>query len=232
MRFIKPPTISLSEVIKMAKNKSNVSVPEAYFSARRHPRLELTSLILIGIGAGGFALFYVMFYWFFAYICIGIAAVGITLYFISTAHSGKDADYDDHLQRLLSIKNVHRDGEDVIEQYDLSAEHVKVGKDKKVRSSVYSIAVFTFKKDSFTLDWTQIDLMASSEYEVAATEKHLSLPRGTKCEVVELEIPAKPRAIKGAHIVFCDSEGNELRIPATAFSCDTDEIAKKISEKR
>jgi hypothetical protein len=50
--------------------------------------------------------------------------------------------------------------------------------------------------------------------------------------VEEFEIPAKPRAMKGAYIVITDENGEELRIPATAFSCDTDEIAKRISEKR
>jgi hypothetical protein len=215
----------------MAKNNETTSIPVTYFNKQRHPKLELFFMILIGIGVGGFALFYMMFYWWFAYICIGIAAIGITGYFILNAHTSKDADYDEYLKRLLDIKNIHKDGE-VIENYDLGAEHIKVGHDKKVRSSVYSIAIFNFKKDTFTLDWTLIDIMASNEYEVATTEKHLTLPRGTKCEVAEIEIPAKPRPIKGAYIVFSDENGEELRIPATAFSCDTDEIAKRISEKR
>lgn len=215
----------------MAKNNESTSIPVNYFNKQRHPKLELTFMILIGIGVAGFAIFYVMFFWLFAYICVGIAAVGITGYFILNAHISKDADYDDYLKRLLDIKNIHKDGE-VIESYDLTAEHVKVGRDKKARSSAYSIAVFNFKKDTFTLDWTLIDIMESNVYEVAATEKHLTLPRGTKCEVMEVEIPAQPRPIKGAYIVFSDENGEELRIPATAFSCDTDEIAKRISEKR
>ena len=214
----------------MAKNNESTSIPVNYFNKQRHPKLELTFMILIGIGVAGFAIFY-MFFWLFAYICVGIAAVGITGYFILNAHISKDADYDDYLKRLLDIKNIHKDGE-VIESYDLTAEHVKVGRDKKARSSAYSIAVFNFKKETFTLDWTLIDIMESNVYEVAATEKHLTLPRGTKCEVVEVEIPAQPRPIKGAYIVFSDENGEELRIPATAFSCDTDEIAKRISEKR
>jgi hypothetical protein len=215
----------------MAKNNENTSIPVNYFNKQRHPKLELLFMILIGIGVAGFAIFYITFFWLFAYICVGIAAVGITGYFVLNAHSCKDSDYDDYLKRLLDIKNIHKDGE-VIESYDLGAEHAKMGKDKKSRSSIYSIAVFNFKRETFTLDWTLIDIMASNEYEVATTEKHLTLPRGTKCAVEEFEIPAKPRAMKGAYIVITDENGEELRIPATAFSCDTDEIAKRISEKR
>lgn len=216
----------------MAKNNENTNIAFSYFNTKRHPKLELTSLILSGVGVGGFAIFYVTFFWLFAYICVGIAAIGITMYFITTSRSVKDADYDDYLQSLLNTKNIRREGDDIIEKYDLGSENVKVGKDKNARSDKYSIAVFNFKKDTFTLDWTLVDVMASTMFDVATVEKHLTLPRGIKYEVVEFEIPAKPRTIKGAHIVFCDNDGNELRIPATPFSCDTDEVARKISEKR
>ena len=216
----------------MNTKTDKVNIPEAYFTAARHPKLEMTFLVLSIIGAAGFAIFYLAFLWYFAYICVGIAAIGITGYFITTSRAVKDADYDDFHQKIINALDRRFEGEYVIEKYDLGVPQVKVGKDKQARSSSYSIAVFNFKKESFTLDWTLVDLAASTEFEVVRTEKHVELPRGIKCDVSEFEIEAKPRAAKGAYIVFCDKNGEELRIPATAFSCDTDEITRKISEKR
>lgn len=214
----------------MAKN--NLNTATRYFTQPNRDKLE--SVLFAGgiIGMIGFLVGWLTYYWWYSMIGCYIGGSCIIAYIFLTSKKVKDDGYDSHVREFIEKNSLEPKSIYKLKLFDCRRGYVKLGKDRKPRSSIYCISEFDFGRDTFTLKVKEIDFCATPEGAPQIAERNYTLPIGTKTAIEEVEIEA-PEGKKKAHfLVLTPEDCAPVRIPADPNSCDTDEIIEKIKRKR
>ena len=214
----------------MAKN--NLNTATRYFTQPNREKLE--SVLFAGgvVGMLVFLVGWLTYYWWFSMIGCYIGGSCIIAYIFLTSKKVKDDGYDSHVREFIE-KNSHEPKSACnLKLYDCRRGYVKLGKDRKLRSSIYCISEFDFGRESFTLKVKEIDFCASPEGAPQVTERSYILPIGTKTAVEDIEIEAPEGKKTVQLLVLTPDDSTSVKIPADSNSCDTDEIVEKIKRRR
>ncbi|MBQ4141672.1 MAG: hypothetical protein IJD70_10070 [Clostridia bacterium] len=213
----------------MAKNKQNI--PTLYFTQKSRDKLEGALFAGGVIGMAAFIIFYLMLYWYYSMIGLYVGGSCIITYIIITAKKVKDDGYDAHVKEFIEKNSLEPRSQYRLKLYDAARGYVKIGKDRKLRSSFYCISEFEFIRDKFDLTLTEIDFCESGDSAPKVTQRHYSLPVGTAHTLEETIIEA-PEGTRSVHHLIILPEGETpIKLPVDSNSCDTDEIIKKIKKR-
>ncbi len=212
--------------------KTNINPATRYFTQKNRDKLE--SVLFAGgvVGIIVCVVGWLTYYWWYAGIGLYIGGSSILAYIILTNKKVKDDGYDAHVREFIEKNALEPKSNYKLKIFDAERGYVKLGKDRKLRSSVYCISEFDFGRENFTLKVTELDFCANSEGAPQIKEKSYTLPLGTPTAIEEVMIEA-PEGKKAAHyLIITPEDGARIRIPADTTSCDTDEIIEKIKRKR
>ncbi len=213
----------------MAKKNQNTAT--TYFTQKERPKLEGTLLALGVIGMAECFICYLIDYWWYGAIGLYIGGSAIIAYIILTAKKVTDDTYDAHVNEFIEKNLLLPTAKHYERLYDCERGHIKLGRDRKLRSSVYCISEFEFKRETCDLTLTEIDFCASEEGAPIFTQKKHSFPVGTEFSIVESEITVSETKRKLTHLKL-NTEHESIKLPIDPNSCDTDEIIAKIRGKR
>ncbi len=214
----------------MAKNNQNL--PTRYFTQKNRDKLE--GVLFAGgvIGMVTFLIFYLTLDWYYSMIGLYLGGSCIIAYIFITAKKVRDDGYDAHVKEFIEKNSLEPKSNYRLKLYDGERGYVKIGKDRKLRSSVYCISEFVFIRDSFDLTLTEIDFCESSDGAPKVTGRKYSLPVGTpyKLEETTVETPEGKRNIQ--YLILLPEDSSPIKFPADSTSCDTDEIITRIKLRR
>ncbi|MBE6642777.1 MAG: hypothetical protein E7615_03915 [Ruminococcaceae bacterium] len=204
------------------KNKKTMT--EAYLTQKETPILDAVFVILTAVGVVLTAS------WLFLYIGIGFLGLpilivgGLGLVMLRTSKT-TDEDFDAEVKRVLKINGVEENDSTLKEFIVGKSDHIKRGKDKKIRTAYYCVTVFEFKKESCKVKKHVVDLFAES---VSCFEYLISL--GKQCKINEREYTT---AIGTVSRSFLEVEGeSELVIPVNVNVYDTEAVVNRLKHKR
>ncbi len=215
--------------MKQIKTAQNTAT--AYFTQKERPKLEGTLFTLGVIGMIVCFIGYFTYYWWYGSIGLNIGGSCIIAYIIITAKKVKDDTYDAHVNEFIEKNSLLPAVKCYERLYDCERGHVKLGRDRKLRSSICCISEFEFKRETCDLTLTEIDFCASEEGAPIFTQKKYSFPVGTEFSIVESEITVSETKRKLTHLKL-NTEHESIKLPIDPNSCDTDEIIAKIRGKR
>jgi hypothetical protein len=156
----------------------------------------------------------------------------ILTYIILTSKKVKDEGYDAHVREFVEKNSLEPKSNYKLKLFDGERGYVKLGKDRKIRSSVYCISEFDFGRENFTMKVREIDFCATADGAPQVKERSYTLPIGTPTSLEEVMIEA-PEGKKAVHYLILAPEDSAcIRIPADTTSCDTDEIIEKIKRRK
>ena len=118
----------------MAKNKQNI--PTLYFTQKSRDKLEGALFAGGVIGMAAFIIFYLMLYWYYSMIGLYVGGSCIITYIIITAKKVKDDGYDAHVKEFIEKNSLEPRSQYRLKLYDAARGYVKIGKDRKLRSSL------------------------------------------------------------------------------------------------
>jgi len=214
----------------MAKNNQNI--PTRYFTQKNRDKLEGTLFGFGVLGMAAFVIFYLMIYWYYSMIGLYIGASCIIAYIVITSKKVKDDGYDAHIKEYIEKNKLTPKSKYSIMIYDADRGYVKIGKDRKLRSSFYCIAEFEFLKDNFELKLTEIDFCESGDGAPKVVTKNYSLPIGIPYSLEEQTVET-PQGNKNTHFLLMHPDENtRIKLPVDMSSCDADEIISKIKGRR
>ncbi len=214
----------------MAKNNQNTAT--RYFTQKNRDKLESVLFAGGAIGLIVCVVGWLTYYWWYAALGLYVGGSCILAYILLTNKKVKDDGYDSHVREFVEKNALVPKSSNKLMIFDGERGYVKLGKDRKIRSSVYCISEFDFIRDSFTLKLTEIDFCATSDGAPSVRERCFTLPIGAPTELVEVLIEA-PEGKKAVHyLVIKPEEGSHIKIPADATNCDTDEIIAKIKRRK
>ncbi len=214
----------------MEKLKTNTAT--RYFTQKNRDKLE--SVLFAGgvVGIIVCIVGWLTYYWWYAGIGLYIGGSCILAYIILTNKKVKDDVYDAHIREFIEKSSLTPKSSNSLKLFDWERGYVKLGKDRKLRSSVYCISEFDFGRESFTLKLTEVDLCATSDGAPQVKERSYSLPIGTSTSLEEVIIEASEGKKAVQYLVISPEDGARIRIPADTASCDTDEIIEKIKRRK
>lgn len=214
----------------MAKNNQNI--PTRYFTQKNRDKLEGALFGGGVLGMAAFVIFYLMIIWYYSMIGLYIGASCIIAYIVITSKKVKDDGYDSHVKEYIEKNSLTPKSKYSIMIYDADRGYVKIGKDRKLRSSFYSIAEFEFIKDKFDLKLTEIDFCESGNGTPKVVSKNYSLPIGTTYSLEENTVETPQGNRKTHYLILRPDEDTRIKLPIDTSSCDADEIISKIKGRR
>lgn len=214
----------------MAKIKLNTAT--RYFTQKNRDKLESVLFAGGAIGMIVCLVGWLTYYWWYAGIGLYLGGSCILAYIILTSKKVKDDAYDAHIREFIEKNALTPRSSYYLKLFDGERGYVKLGKDRKIRSSVYCISEFDFGRDSFTLKQTEIDFCATTDSAPQVKERSYSLPIGTPTSLEEVTIEAPEGQKTVQYLIISPEDGARIRIPADTTSCDTDEIIEKIKRRR
>lgn len=214
----------------MAKTKQNV--PTRYFTQKNRDKLEG---ILFGggiLGMAAFIIFYLLIFWYYSMIGLYVGGSCIIAYIAITSKKVKDDGYDSHVKEYIAKNSLAPKAAHSIMLYDAGRGYAKLGKDRKLRSSFYTIAEFEFGRESFSLSLTEIDFCDSGDGAPKVTKKNYSLPVGTPYAIEDFIVETAEGTKTMQYLVLSPEDSAPIKLPIDSHSCDSDEIVSKIKERR
>ena len=214
----------------MAKNSINTAT--RYFTQKNRDKLE--SVLFAGgvVGIIVCIVGWLTYYWYYSMIGLYVGGSCILTYIILTSKKVKDEGYDAHVREFIEKNSLEPKSSYKLKLFDGERGYVKLGKDRKIRSSVYCISEFDFGREEFSLKVSEIDFCASAEGAPQVKERSYTLPLGTPTSVEEVTVDAPEGKKAVQYLVISPEDGARIRIPADITSCDTDEIIEKIKRRR
>ena len=204
------------------KNKKTTT--EAYLTQKETPVLDALFLGLTAVGAIMIAL------WIFLYIGIGflgfpIVIVGGLGLLILRSSKISDEDFDSEVKRVLKVNGIEENDSTLKEYVVGKSDHIKRGKDKKIRTAYYCVTVFEFKKENCKIKKHVVDLFDES---VSGFEYLISL--GKSCKITEKEYSTAIGAVSRS---FLEVDGeNDIVIPVNVNVYDTEAVVNRLKHKR
>ena len=199
----------------------NKKVTESYFTAKDTGKIEAGCMAAVVVGT------ILVLLWTFFY--VGIGFLGLPLLIVGGAgvlfiRSAKvtDEDFEEELKRVLDIYYVTENDMTLKEYVIGKCDTIKRGKDKRVRTPYYSVAVFDFKNDVCTLKKYDVDIFAEK-----VNEKEYKISVGTPCEITEKTYNTAIGDITSHYLVFKGME--DVVIPVNMNVYDTEAVIKRMS---
>lgn len=132
----------------------------------------------------------------------------------------KDKEFDEYMDDLKERNIVIYPNEKpdfICEVYDLNMTPVKVGRDQKVRSNIYSFTTFKLEEKACQLEIYKVDALKKE-----VSHDVYTLPYSCKCEIVKGESKIPKRAM--SYLII--KGDTEFKIPAKNDSYDLEEFIK------
>lgn len=216
----------------MAKKKNHQNLPTVYFTQKNRDKLE--GILFAGgiVGMIAFLICYLTYYWYYSMIGLYIGGSCIIAYIVITAQKVKDDAYDSHIKDFIEKNSIETKASHRLKLFDGERGYVKLGKDRKLRSSFYCISEFNFIRDSFELTLTEIDLCFTADGAPNVKQRKFTLPIGVpfKIEESEVETPEGKKALH--HLIITPEDASPIKLPVDTTSCDTDEIIEKMKRRK
>lgn len=216
----------------MAKTKSTQNIPTKYFTQKNRDKLEG---VLFGggvLGMAAFVIFYLLIYWYYSMIGLYLGGSCIIAYIAITAKKVKDDGYDAHVKEFIAKNSLTPKAKHSLSLYDSGRGYVKIGKDRKLRSSFYCISEFEFGREKFDLSITEIDFCESGDGAPKVTKKQYALPIGIPYTVEDFEVETAEGNKNMQYLVLTPEDSMPIKLPIDSTSCDSDEIISKIKGRR
>ncbi len=202
----------------------NKKTTEAYLTQKENPILDAVFMGMVVIGVVLVAL------WTFFY--IGIGFFGLPMLIIGGAgvillRSSKitDEDFDTEVKRMMLVNNIEENDSTLKEYIVGKSEHIKLGKDKKIRTAYYCVTVFSFKNEMCSVKKYVIDIFAGS-----VSKFEYSLPVGCECNVTEKVYQTGIGEITRSFLGVVGEP--EINIPVNPNVYDTEAVIKSLTHKR
>lgn len=214
----------------MARNNQNL--PTRYFTQKNRDKLE--GVLFAGgvVGMIVFIIGWLTYYWYYSMIGCYVGGSCIIAYIAITAKKIKDDGYDTHIKEFIEKNSLEPKSNYKLKLFDAGRGYVKIGKDRKIRSSFYCISEFEFVRDQFNLTLTEIDFCITADGAPEVKQRKYTLPVGTpyKIEETTVEAPEGKRNIQ--YLILMPEDASPIKLPADTTSCDTDEIVEKIKRRK
>ena len=202
----------------------NKKTTEAYLTQKENPILDAVFMGMVVVGVILIAL------WTFFY--IGIGFLGLPMLLVGGAgvlllRSSKitDEDFDAEVKKILLENNVEENDSTLKEYIVGKSEHIKLGKDKKIRTAYYCVTVFSFKNEVCSVKKCVVDIFAGS-----VSQYDYSLNVGCKCNVTEKTYQTGIGEVSRS---FLEVVGEpEINIPVNTKVYDTEAVIKRLTFKR
>lgn len=212
----------------MAKEKIKLNIPTRYFTQKNRDKLEA---ILFGggvVGMAAFILFYLLLFWYYSMIGLYLGGSCIIAYIALTSKKIKDDAYESHVKEFIEKSKLAPTARHSLCLYDAGGGYAKLGRDRKLRSSIYCISEFAFGREKFELTLTEIDFCSTPDGEPSVTKNNYSLPIGVAHSVEDLTVTTAEGSKNMQYLVLSPEDGAAIRLPIDSTSCDSDEIVSKI----
>lgn len=200
-------------------------ITEVYLTQKENKTMDAVFMGMTVVGVILIAL------WTFFY--IGIGFIGLPLAIIGGAgvlivRSSKvtDEDFDDRVKKIM-LENGIEENDFTLKEYVVGkSDHIKLGKDKKIRTAFYSVTVFEFKNnEKCIIKKYLIDLFGEKVSETVFT-----VPVGCEHTVTENTYST---AIGDVTRYFLNFNGDpDIAIPVNINVYDTEAVIKKVTHKR
>ena len=216
----------------MAKEKIKLNIPTRYFTQKNRDKLEA---ILFGggvVGMAAFILFYFLLFWYYSMIGLYLGGSCIIAYIALTSKKIKDDAYESHVKEFIEKSKLAPKAKHSLSLYDAGRGYFKLGRDRKLRSSIYCISEFVFGREKFELTLTEIDFCDTSDGKPSVAKKQYSLPIGVAYSVEELTVTTTEGSKNMQYLVLSPEDGAAVRLPIDTSSCDSDEIVSKIKGRK
>ena len=202
----------------------NKKVTESYFTAKDTGAFEAASMAAVVVGVI-LVLLWTFFYLGFGFFGLPLLIVGgAGVIFLRSARV-TDEDYEAEIKRILTINGVEENDMTLKEYVVGKSDVVKIGKDKRVRTAYYSVAMFEFKNEVCKLKKYSVDVFNES-----VTESEYTIPVGTGCSISERKNNTPIGEITSNYLVFEGLE--ELIIPVDMNVYDTEAVMKRMAPRR
>ena len=202
----------------------NKKTTEAYLTQKENPILDAVFMGMVVVGVILISL------WTFFY--IGIGFLGLPMLIIGGAgvillRSSKitDEDFDAEVKKILLVNNVEENDLTLKEYIVGRSEHIRQGKDKKIRTAYYCVTVFSFKNEVCSVKKYVVDIFAGS-----VSQYDYSLAVGCECNITE---KVYQTGIGEVSRSFLEVVGEpEINIPVNTKVYDTEAVIKRLTHKR
>ena len=197
----------------MKKNKENLA--QKYFSQKSDLWLDVLAISLVVLG-----IFIYIFGFKISFIGIPMVFAGVIFKAVDLFVYIKDKEFDDHINYLKETNIVIYPEEKpdfIMELFDVEKAPVKIGRDQKARSSVYSFSKFKTVDNVCTIEVYSINALENN-----VTHEVYTPSLRSKCEIVEERNSNINRIV--SYLVI--SGDFNLRIPVKNSSYDLEEFVK------
>ena len=197
----------------MKKNKENLA--QKYFSQKSDLWLDVLAISLVVLG-----IFVYIFGFKISFIGIPMVFAGVILKGIDLFVFIKDKEFDDYMNDLKERNIVIYPGEKpdfIMDLYDVEKAPVKIGRDQKARSNIYSFATFKINDKVCTIEIYNLNALENN-----VTHEVYTPSLQSKCEIVEERNPTVNRIV--SYLII--SGETPLRIPVKNSSYDLEEFVK------
>lgn len=202
----------------------NKKTTEAYLTQKETPVLDAVFMGMVVVGVILIAV-WTFFYVGFGFFGLPLAIIGGLGVILLRSAKVTDEDFDADVKRILTNCGIEENDSTLKEYIVGKSEHIKPGKDKRIRTAFYCVTVFSFKKDICTVKKHVIDLFAES----VSTHEY-SVGVGCKCNLTEKEYQTGIGAISRS---FLEVEGEpEINVPVNVNVYDTEAVIKRLTHKR
>ncbi len=216
----------------MAKTKNMQNIPTRYFTQKNRDKLEGALFGGGVLGMAAFVLFYLLVYWYYSMIGLYLGGSCIIAYIAITSKKVKDDGYDAHVKEFIEKNKITPKAKYSLKLYDAGRGYAKLGKDRKLRSSFYTISEFEFGRENFDLTLTEIDFCETGDGAPKVTKKQYSLPIGTTYAVEDFTVETAEGKKNMQYLILSPEGSMPIKLPIDTTSCDSDEIISKIKGRK
>ncbi len=191
---------------------------ERFFTQKKWTVAELICLVLAVIGFVARS-FLPGFYFYGS----GMFAVCVILLIIFKLSKAKGSDVEAALEKLLQKEVGEHDPKLTLEGYDLSAAPILRGREAKLYTPIYTVAVFDFSKEGTQITKWTVDLIASS---VEKESYCLTDASAGSLEELTVSFPGGKKTVKE---LILPSLG--MRIPVSSDDIYSEELIGRVCKR-
>lgn len=193
--------------------KNNLA--QKYFEQKNWTVLELILLGVAIIAAG-----IITFAWHGIPIGTPILIVAVVALAFSKTQKVKDAEIDSMLNKMIANEIDSDVLKKSIQSFDLQSQPAKKGKDGKMRSSIYVVALTEFEKEIAKLTCWRFDLLQEN-----FTKESYTVTIGSGVSLIETSV-----TVSGSQkeVAFLESDAFTSAIPVEINDIIVDKIVKKL----
>ena len=206
--------------------KSNESkITEAYLTQNENKTMDAVFMGMTVVGVILIAL-WTLFYVGIGFLGIPLAIIGGAGVLILRSSKVTEEDFDEKVKKLM-LENYVEEKDYTLKEYLIGkSEHIKMGKDKKIRTAFYSVTVFEFKNnESCTITNYFMDL-----FNEKVSETVCKIPVGCNHTLTEETYSTPIGELRRSFLSF--DVNPDMLIPVDMKVYDTEAVIERITRKR